>query len=59
MAGTGGLQLVAKWAIDRPRPNLAAWGFLRGHALSRVVFFGLMTYLLATSTLARPWRWLG
>src|SRR5262245_28741274 len=27
MAGVGILQLLAKWAIDRPRPNLAAWGF--------------------------------
>jgi len=59
MAGTGALQLVAKWAIDRPRPNLAAWGFPSGHVLSLVVFFGLMTYLLASSTLARPRRWLG
>jgi undecaprenyl-diphosphatase len=59
MAGTGALQLVAKWAIDRPRPNLAAWGFPSGHVLSLVVFFGLVTYLLATSSLARPWRWLG
>jgi len=45
MAGTGALQLVAKWAIDRPRPNLAAWGFPSGHVLSLVVFFGLMIYL--------------
>ena len=27
MVGTGGLQLLSKWAIDRPRPNLAAWAF--------------------------------
>src|SRR5262245_46405629 len=27
MAGAGGVQLLAKWAIDRPRPNLASWGF--------------------------------
>ncbi len=59
MAGTGVLQLVAKWAIDRPRPNLSAWGFPSGHVLSLVVFFGLMTYLLASSRLARCWRWLG
>jgi len=59
MAGTGILQLVTKWAIDRPRPNLAAWGFPSGHALSLVVFFGLMTYLLATSTVRRSRRWLG
>ena len=59
MAGTGVLQLVAKWAIDRPRPNLSAWGFPSGHVLSLVVFFGLMTYLLTSSRLARCWRWLG
>src|SRR5439155_16119649 len=59
MAGTGILQLVTKWAIDRPRPNLAAWGFPSGHALSPVVFFGLMTYLLATSTVRRSRRSLG
>jgi membrane-associated phospholipid phosphatase len=59
MAGTGALQLVAKWAIDRPRPNLAAWGFPSGHTLTLVVFFGLVTYLLATSSLGRRWRWPG
>lgn len=59
MAGTGALQLVAKWAVDRPRPNLAAWGFPSGHVLALVVFFGLMAYLLYTSTLSRRRRWLG
>jgi membrane-associated phospholipid phosphatase len=59
MAGTGALQLVAKWAIDRPRPNLSPWGFPSGHVLSLAVFFGLMTYLLATSAVARPVRRLG
>jgi membrane-associated phospholipid phosphatase len=58
MAGTV-LQLVAKWAVDRPRPNLAAWGFPSGHVLSLVVFFGLITYLLATSTVTRSRRRLG
>jgi membrane-associated phospholipid phosphatase len=59
MAGTGALQLVAKWAIDRPRPNLAEWGFPSGHVLSLVVFFGLVAYLLATSSLRRSRRRLG
>ena len=59
MAGTGALQLVAKWAIDRPRPNLAPWGFPSGHVLSLVVFFGLMIYLLATSAVTRSVRRLG
>jgi membrane-associated phospholipid phosphatase len=59
MTGTGVLQLVAKWAVDRPRPNLAAWGFPSGHVLSLVVFFGLMVYLLAIFAQTRRSRWLG
>jgi undecaprenyl-diphosphatase len=59
MAGTGVLQYVAKWAVDRPRPNLAAWGFPSGHTLSLVVFFGLVAYLLWTSGARRRWRWSG
>jgi undecaprenyl-diphosphatase len=59
MAGTGVLQLVAKWAIDRPRPNLAPWGFPSGHVLSLVVFFGLTIYLLSTSAVPRCVRRLG
>jgi membrane-associated phospholipid phosphatase len=59
MAGTGVLQLVAKWAIDRPRPSLAAWGFPSGHVLSLVVFFGLLAYVLATSSVTRSRRWFG
>jgi membrane-associated phospholipid phosphatase len=59
MIGTGLLQLVAKWAVDRPRPNLAAWGFPSGHVLALVVFFGLMAYLLFTSGQSRCRRCLG
>jgi membrane-associated phospholipid phosphatase len=59
MAGTGGLQLVAKWAVNRPRPNLADWGYPSGHVLSLVVFFGLVAYLLRTSRASRGWRLLG
>ncbi len=59
MAGTGGLQFVAKWAVDRPRPDLAAWGFPSGHVLSLVVFFGLVAYLLSTSRMSQRWRYLG
>src|SRR5262245_51857490 len=59
MAGTGTLQLVAKWAVDRPRPNLAAWGFPSGHVLSLVVYFGLVMYLLASSSAAVSRRQLG
>ena len=59
MAGTGGLQLLAKWAVDRPRPNLADWGYPSGHVLSLVVFFGLVAYLLRTSRISRRWHLLG
>lgn len=59
MAGTGGLQLLAKWAVNRPRPNLADWGYPSGHVLSLVVFFGLVAYLLRTSRVSRGWRLLG
>lgn len=57
MAGAGALQWVAKAAADRARPNEAPWGFPSGHALSMVVFFGLMIYLVATaSRRRRRWR---
>ncbi len=59
MAGTGWLQYVVKWAVDRPRPNLAAWGFPSGHVLSLVVFFGLIVYLLFNSRISRRWRFAG
>jgi undecaprenyl-diphosphatase len=58
MAGTGVLQLAAKWAVDRPRPNLAPWGFPSGHVLSLVVFFGLLVYVLHAVRARRAWRWL-
>jgi membrane-associated phospholipid phosphatase len=49
MAGTGALQFLAKWAVDRPRPDLQPWGFPSGHVLSLVVFFGFLAYLGWTS----------
>jgi len=59
MAGTGGLQFLAKWAVNRPRPNLAQWGYPSGHVLSLVVFFGLVAYLLHTSRMGTRWHRLG
>jgi membrane-associated phospholipid phosphatase len=56
MAGTGALQFLAKWSVDRPRPNLDPWGFPSGHVLSLVVFFGLLTYLGERSGGSRPRR---
>ena len=59
MIGTGVLQFVAKWAVARPRPNLAPLGFPSGHVLSLVVLLGLGCYLLAVVGARRPWRYLG
>jgi undecaprenyl-diphosphatase len=57
MAGTWALQWITKWSVARPRPDRTAWGFPSGHALSVVVFFGLMIYLIATaSERRRRWR---
>src|SRR2546428_6445922 len=53
MAGTGGLQLVAKWAVDRPRPNLDPWGFPSAHVLTVVVLFGYLAYVVGTSRTRR------
>jgi membrane-associated phospholipid phosphatase len=59
MAGTGAIQFLAKWAVNRPRPNQLAWGFPSGHVLSLVVLFGLMGYVLCTSRTRRRWQHLG
>lgn len=59
MAGTGALQFLAKWAVDRPRPNLADWGFPSGHVLALVVFCGVIAYLLCTARCSWGWRSLG
>lgn len=58
MAGAGGLQVLAKWAIDRPRPNEAPWGFPSGHVLVLVVFFGVIAYLVWRSSPGRARRFL-
>lgn len=59
MAGAGLLQLLAKWAADRPRPNLDHWGFPSAHVLSLVVLCGCVAYLIRTSNSRRAWRWCG
>src|SRR3989442_8246108 len=53
MAGAGMLQLVAKWAVDRPRPNLDPWGFPSAHVLTVVVLFGYLAYVIGTSKTRR------
>jgi undecaprenyl-diphosphatase len=47
MAGAGTLQLVAKWGVDRPRPNLDPWGFPSAHVLSLVVLCGYLAYAVS------------
>ena len=59
MAGAGLLQVAAKWAVDRPRPNLDPWGFPSAHVLSLVVLLGYVGYVVATSEVRSTWRRLG
>jgi len=54
MAGAGGLQWLAKWVADRPRPDATPMGFPSGHVLTLVVILGLIAYLTAGSR-ARAW----
>jgi membrane-associated phospholipid phosphatase len=56
MLGAGVLQYVMKWAANLPRPDQAPWGFPSGHVLSLAVFFGLVVWLVATSSRRRR-RW--
>jgi membrane-associated phospholipid phosphatase len=59
MIGTAALQWLAKWMVDRPRPNLAPLGFPSGHVLSLVVLFGLAAYVLCRVRSDRAARCLG
>jgi membrane-associated phospholipid phosphatase len=56
MAGVGVVQLLAKRAVDRPRPNLDAWGFPSAHVLSLVVLLGCLAYLTSRARTRRPWH---
>ena len=38
---------MAKWAVDRPRPNLGPWGFPSAHVLTLVVLCGYLAYVLS------------
>ena len=53
MAGAGLIQHVAKWAVDRPRPNLDPWGFPSGHVLTVVVLLGFLVWVAGTSRARR------
>jgi undecaprenyl-diphosphatase len=56
MAGVGVIQLSAKWAVDRPRPNLDSWGFPSAHVLSLVVLCGYLAYVISATSPRRRWR---
>ena len=56
MAGSGALQFIAKWVVDRPRPDLTPWGFPSGHVLSLVVFFGFLADVIHRSEIKLRWR---
>ncbi len=57
MAGSGLVQLLGKWAVDHPRPNLEPSGFPSAHVLTLVVLFGYITYVAGTSRVRRGgWR---
>ena len=58
MAGAGVLQLVAKWAVDRPRPNLDPLGFPSAHVLSLVVLCGFLAYAVSIGSARRRRRYL-
>lgn len=56
IVGASLLWAVVRWIVHRPRPDLESGSFPSGHVLVLVVFFGVVTYLVPTST-AR-WRWI-
>jgi membrane-associated phospholipid phosphatase len=56
MAGVGVVQFLAKWAVDRPRPNLDSWGFPSAHVLSLVVLCGYLAYALTLGSARRGQR---
>jgi membrane-associated phospholipid phosphatase len=56
MAGVGVVQLLAKWAIDRPRPNMGPWGFPSAHVLSLVVLCGYLAYVVSLTSARRRWH---
>jgi membrane-associated phospholipid phosphatase len=55
MAGAGLVQLLAKWSLGRPRPNLTAWGFPSAHVLSLVVLCGYLVYVISLMSARGGW----
>ena len=58
-AGAAIVQAVIKWAVSRPRPSLAAYGFPSGHVFVSVAFFGAIMYVLWILETNPGWRWTG
>src|SRR5262249_15673910 len=56
MGGAGLVQFLAKWTVDRPRPNLTSWGFPGAHVLSLVVLCGYLTYVVSVMSASSRWR---
>ena len=56
VAGAGVVQFLAKWAVDRPRPNLDSWGFPSAHVLSLVVLCGYLAYAVSIGSARRGRR---
>jgi membrane-associated phospholipid phosphatase len=56
---TAAASTLTKWLVDRPRPNLVAYGFPSGHVFGAAVFFGMLIYLLWALDGPRRWRVLG
>jgi membrane-associated phospholipid phosphatase len=56
MLGVGLVQFLAKWAVDRPRPNLDPWGFPSAHVLSLVVLCGYLAYVACHVSVRRRWQ---
>jgi membrane-associated phospholipid phosphatase len=56
MLGVGLVQFLAKWAVDRPRPNLDPWGFPSAHVLSLVVLCGYLAYVACLARPRRRWQ---
>jgi undecaprenyl-diphosphatase len=56
MLGVGFVQLLGKWAVDRPRPNLDPWGFPSAHVLSLVVLCGYLAYVACLASTRRRWQ---
>jgi len=56
MGGAGLVQLLAKWTVDRPRPNLTSWGFPSAHVLSLVVLCGYLAYMVTMTSASSRWR---